>query len=1417
MKFSYVLLPFLVLLWTSNFATAQQLQDDFSDGDFTNNPTWTGDASDFIVNGGGQLQVDNFGNSSSSQLSTAAAIQDSTTWEFYVQMDFAPSTSNYTRVYLQSDNVTPTNTTNGYYMRLGNSGSTDALELYRVDNGSATQIWSGTVGAVATNPTVSVRVVRSALGVWSIFADFAGGTTYVLEGTVSDATYTTGDYFGVATQYTTQRGDKFFFDNILVSPLFVDVIAPTINSVDAISDTEVDVYFDEVLDLTTANNAANYTLDNGATVSAAIIDAVDLSLVHLTTSTLVSTTTYQLTANGVEDISGNATSNEQGSFTYVKIEAATFQDIIFNEIFADPTPQVGLPNAEFVEILNRSNKFIQLDQLVINDGSDKILPSYMLAPDSVVTIVANSNVATYSTFGSTIGISSLSLSNSGEQLTIKNNGVTIDSVEYTLAWYQDAVKDDGGWSLELINPNLLCIGSANWIASNAVAGGTPSQQNSVYNNTPDTQAPTVLAADYVDSNTIMIVFDEALDATTASIATNYAVSNGIAVSSATFLAPDTVRLRLASNMTNSTNYTVTATNVTDCSGNSATTNNSGSFQFFFIQLATLDELIITEVMADPTPQVGLPDAEYIELYNNSNKTLNLADYILNDGSNRVFDKILLFPNEYIVVVPAVVAASFNGVGKVAAVAGLNLSNSGESLTIVDPNGNLVHELTYSSDWYQDAAKDDGGWSLELINPNLLCKLGTNWTASMASFGGTPAQPNSVLNNIPDVTAPKVSLIYQFSATQIYIKFDDVMNTAIGNVANYGINNGATITSVAQISENIIILNLLSPMVGNTTYTITLNNAIEDCVGNSIGVNSVNLTYYETQAAEHYDILINEIMSDPNPPVGLPEKEYVELYNRSNKVINLQNFVFSDGSTISALLPTYIMQPNSYLVIYGNSDTISLSSFGNALAVSGFPDLNTSDNLVLINNTGDVVDAVSYELDWYQNANKDDGGWSLERANPNRPCEGRTNWRASTNLIGGTPAQVNSIFENSADDQAPDALRAFAFEPTRVRVYFSEAIDDQAAATLTNYSIDNGISVVGAMLEAPLYNSVILTLDQAITIGTTYNLTLSAGFTDCVGNPIALKNTARFALAAPVVRGDLILNEILFNPVTSGSDFIELYNNSNKVLNAADLVISNAKIIDGNLANANSLQTNPVLADLLIFPGEYVVITEGVNQVKDQYQTPNPDNFVENNLPTFDDKEGSVYLYAAYDSAYVDAFGNPQTAYLAKVLDLFDYTQDYHTSLIDDENGVSLERIDFNAPTNDGNNWHSAASTVGYATPAYQNSSFRINEIMGDDLIVLPSETVSPDDDGYEDFLLINYNVDNLGYVANIDIYDANGRLIKNLVNGELLMTEGSLQWDGTDNQGRKARIGIHILSITLFNENGDTKQYRKTCVVAGKL
>jgi hypothetical protein len=50
----------------------------------------------------------------------------------------------------------------------------------------------------------------------------------------------------------------------------------------------------------------------------------------------------------------------------------------------------------------------------------------------------------------------------------------------------------------------------------------------------------------------------------------------------------------------------------------------------------------------------------------------------------------------------------------------------------------------------------------------------------------------------------------------------------------------------------------------------------------------------------FDLIITEIMADPDPSNGLPVTEFVEIYNRSQVPINLSGWILFDGS--SRILP-----------------------------------------------------------------------------------------------------------------------------------------------------------------------------------------------------------------------------------------------------------------------------------------------------------------------------------------------------------------------------------------------------------------------------------------------------------------------------------------------------------------------------------
>jgi flagellar hook assembly protein FlgD len=147
----------------------------------------------------------------------------------------------------------------------------------------------------------------------------------------------------------------------------------------------------------------------------------------------------------------------------------------------------------------------------------------------------------------------------------------------------------------------------------------------------------------------------------------------------------------------------------------------------------------------------------------------------------------------------------------------------------------------------------------------------------------------------------------------------------------------------------------------------------------------------------------------------------------------------------------------------------------------------------------------------------------------------------------------------------------------------------------------------------------------------------------------------------------------------------------------------------------------------------------------------------------------------------------------------------------------LERIDFNGPTQDLTNWHSAAQDAGFATPAYKNSQYHDATTAADNAIEITPEIFSPDEDGYNDIVNINYHFDTPGFVATITIYDSKGRLVKSLIQNELLGTKGTFTWDGINSDREKSRLGIYIIFAEVFDLTGKVQDYKKTCVLGGKL
>jgi len=749
MKLSLLLLPITFILTSVFYA---QVSDNFNDGDFTQNPAWQGTNADFTVNASGELQLNSLA-AATSYLSIPhllANLNDKE-WQIKVRQTFAPSSSNYGRVYLTSDNANLSLCQNGYYLQFGETGSTDAIRLFNLTNGVSTQICAGVNGQISASCNASVKVKRSAAGVWSLYADLAGGSSYLLLATGNDASNLIGTHFGVLCTYTISNATKYYYDNIYIGNEILDVTPPNLVSVTPISAVQIDVLFDESVTLATAQNIVNYSFNPSLTLSNLTQDGVNTALVHGTLSTpLVNGTNYSATANGITDLSGNTSGATSANFQYLVSDSAVKGDLIITEFFPDPSPVIGLPAVEFVEIYNASaGKIFNLSGYRITDGpSNGLITGGWILPGEYKVLTATANIPLF-TNTTALGVTSFpSLNNAGDTVLLKNpNNLPLDLVVYTDDWYKDAIKQDGGYSLELINPNDPCSDANNWIASNDASGGTPGLVNSVYDLTPDTQAPSISLMVASAPNYLQIWFNEGMDSSSlvnALYQFSPALTPNMIYANGTFT--NTVILQFVENLAPSQIYTLTLQNAADCWINSQTLVG----QFALTETPLAGEIIVNEILQNPYNG----GQDWIELYNNSNKIFNLKNLQLANFDNDTIANFKTVGTNFILKPGAFAVLGkdssfvkqnypFHGVGTFVYAELPSYNNDSGSVYLFNENHTLLDLVKYSNEWQFPLLDDVDGVSLERLDPNGLSSDGMNWhSAAEAVKFGTPGLKNS---------------------------------------------------------------------------------------------------------------------------------------------------------------------------------------------------------------------------------------------------------------------------------------------------------------------------------------------------------------------------------------------------------------------------------------------------------------------------------------------------------------------------------------------------------------------------------------------------------------------------------------------------------------------------------------------------
>ncbi len=668
--------------------------------------------------------------------------------------------------------------------------------------------------------------------------------------------------------------------------------------------------------------------------------------------------------------------------------------------------------------------------------------------------------------------------------------------------------------------------------------------------------------------------------------------------------------------------------------------------------------------------------------------------------------------------------------------------------------------------------------------------------STASFVQKHFFDNVVVKDIVlDVTPPVFTKASTSDGKAIVLNFDEAVDASDATVlSHYNITPGNIAPTSVTVSGSIVTLNLATELA-TATYTATVSS-IKDLKGNTATSQSKGFTYKKPYTAGFNDIVINEIFADPSPQVDLPSVEFVEIWNRSTEDIALAGFKYSDATTTYTFTGDSI-KANEYIVLCAKSDTSEYKKYGKVIGLSPWPSLNnSSDNLKLTNQNGTTLSAVDYSDTWYKDNVKKSGGWTLELIDPLSVCKPSQNYSASKDVSGGTPGKLNSIYLSNKTTEPLNLLSVTIKDSVTLTLTFNKGLDSLRATLPSQYSVNNGVgNPVSISPLAPAFSTVEIKYGQPLNRNQTYTITVN-GLTDCGSNTIT-NQTLNFVNPGLIAKGDILINEVLFNPKSGGVDFVEVYNVSDKILDFKNLKISTIFSTKDSVVSIKDVSATTILFQ----PKSYWVITTNPDSIKSQYYTAHPNNFIKlSSLPSYADDKGKVVILK--DTTR---------------LDQLDYNKSMHFALLKDVEGVSLERTSFTAPTNAIGNFRSATAASGYATPADKNSQYLEDLANTTEEISLPVQIFSPDNDGFEDILRIQYHFAEPSKVANITIYNTEGRLIKKLISNQTLNTEGQWIWDGLDDSSTKAKTGIYILYFEIFELNGNVKKYKKTAVLASKF
>ncbi|MFM9056749.1 MAG: lamin tail domain-containing protein, partial [Bacteroidota bacterium] len=650
----------------------------------------------------------------------------------------------------------------------------------------------------------------------------------------------------------------------------------------------------------------------------------------------------------------------------------------------------------------------------------------------------------------------------------------------------------------------------------------------------------------------------------------------------------------------------------------------------------------------------------------------------------------------------------------------------------------------------------------------------------------------------DTIPPHVIACSAENTGSIRLKFDEPVVQSQGNSPVVLLGPPGLSCVVMQIdSVDASVVRITPPVPLSDTVLYTLDVCgFHDEAGNRM-TDTVRMELFLLTDAVEGMVVISEIMSDPDDAPGLPSVEYLEIHNRSKAFLCMNGWTIADAASVSSIAGD-TLRPGAFRVIASSSGAALLNQSGvQSISVAGsMPSLNNDGDLVVLTGSSGILDRVEYDPGMYRDPLRDDRGWSLERIDLDFTCHDRLNWKASTDSSGGTPGRNNSASGNYDDTQAPVVVHVFPESDSTVHVYFSENMDPGVLSHPVSYTLSPIGITPTATLVADGGKDVLIEFGAGtLQYGISYELHMNATLSDCPGNAIQGNLEFGFALPEPANRGDVIINEVLFNPKADDGDFVEVYNASDKALDLYELKLLG--LDDGGWPVGSPISMGS--GHRLLMPGQFAVAAVYPDRILARYSRSDPHVMLQVDLPSLPDDAGGV---AILNRSLLE-------------LERFRYDDALHHPLISDPEGISLERIAARNPASDSDNWHSASSSAGYATPGYRNSQGgdAFNQVESS-WFGLSARLFSPDNDGQGDLLQIHANWPAPGFMGRVAVFTEGGQLVREFGVHELSGTESDWFWDGNNRDGQSCAEGIYFLTARFLHISGQVLSAKTSCVIA---